>query len=219
MFNSFIDIYNMQWSQIHSVISAVQKDDKKIFLKAMNEAAPFRKPPSIDEAKSSKKAGVLILLYPKNDTIYTALIQRPEYDGHHSKQISFPGGKYEKEDKNLIHTALRETEEEIGIPASSIEIITSLSSIYIPPSNFLVAPSVGWINITPEFILEEKEVDEIIEIPINEIIHHEDLKKHRFTVGNNTSIQAPAFNIQGKLIWGATCLILNEFRHRILDKI
>lgn len=209
----------MEWSKIHSVISAVKMEDEKIFQKALHEAAPFRKKPTTEESALSKKAGVMLLLYPKNNQVFTVLIQRPEYEGHHSKQISLPGGKFESIDKDLTQTALRETEEEIGVPQNEISIIHNLSPIYIPPSNFFVQPSIGWIDKQPRFIREEREVDEIIEIPIAKIIKHGKLQNHEFSVGNGLTIKAPAFNIDNKIIWGATCLILNEFRWRILDKI
>ena len=109
--------------------------------------------------KNAKLSAVLILLYPKDDKIYTAMIKRPVYNGVHSGQIAFPGGKKEDDDLNLSETALRETEEEIGVLRNSVEVIGQLSQLYIPPSNFNVQPVIAYTNNIPDFILEENEVD------------------------------------------------------------
>ena len=95
---------------------------------------------------SPKLSAVLILLFPHNNSINTVLIQRPEYAGIHSGQIAFPGGKFEDDDIELSRTALRETSEEIGIITENIEIIGSLTDIYITPSNFLVRPFVASVH-------------------------------------------------------------------------
>src|SRR5690606_5109410 len=90
-----------------------------------------------------RKSAVLSLFYPKDKQTYLLLIVRSEYVGIHSAQISFPGGKMEAFDMSLEDTALRETEEEVGITKDKIKIIKPFSELYIPPSNFLVSPFMG----------------------------------------------------------------------------
>lgn len=79
--------------------------------------------------KDAKVAAVLILLYPDNGSIYTVFIQRPEYDGVHGGQISFPGGKQEPSDENIIQTAIREAHEEIGADPAKISVIGTLTPL------------------------------------------------------------------------------------------
>lgn len=209
----------MLWEERHLVFDTLRTPiTPDLYKIAMNESAPYKEAPTSIQKESAKKAGVMLLLYPKQKKIHTVLIQRPEYDGHHSKQISLPGGKFELQDDNLISTALRETEEEIGVLAADVEIINTLSPLFIPPSNFYVEPAIGWVDYTPSFIPETNEVDSIIEIPIEDFINHPTLKKHPFTVSEKLTIQAPAFTIQDYKIWGATCLILNEFRWVLKQK-
>ena len=84
-----------------------------------------------------RRAGVMALFYPGPDQLaHMLFILRNTYPGVHSSQIGFPGGQQEKSDRDLLHTALRETEEEVGVPAGRICPIRSLSRVYIPPSNF-----------------------------------------------------------------------------------
>ncbi|MFT6411681.1 MAG: 8-oxo-dGTP pyrophosphatase MutT (NUDIX family), partial [Flavobacteriales bacterium] len=105
-----------------------------------------------------REGAVLMMLYPHEDKYFTSLIVRPEYDGVHSGQIAFPGGAKEEQDSDLMQTALRETEEEVGVHSSAIQIIGALSEIYIPPSNFLVQPYIGILSERPAFLRDEFEV-------------------------------------------------------------
>lgn len=185
--------------------------------KAHIEVAPYRNV-NFDkkEIAAAIKSGVLILFYFKENEIYTVLMQRTVYKGSHSGQISFPGGKAEKSDTDIYHTALREANEEIGIISSQVDIIGKLSEVFIPVSNFHVVPVVGIMSAAPQFIIEEREVETIIEININHLIKHP-LKQNKVKLSNNTLITVPAFEFQDKVIWGATALMLNELKHILKD--
>lgn len=164
-----------------------------------------------------RQSGVLLLLYPKAGEMHTVFIKRPSYEGVHSAQISFPGGRHEPGDSDLKETALREAEEEVGVRSSDIKIIGQLSELYIPPSNFLVYPSVGTIDYEPEFVPEEREVDQIIESSVESIIREETIEQREIFIKNyNRHIVAPTFQIQGHTIWGATAMILAEFKDLVL---
>ena len=109
--------------------------------------------------RDAKKSAVLVLFYLKEGELFLALMQRPTYDGKHSGQISFPGGKHEKSDKNSVETALREANEEVGIISNDVEVVGQLSNVYIPVSQFIVTPVVGVINYLPNFKLDNHEVE------------------------------------------------------------
>src|SRR5690606_7847625 len=98
-----------------------------------------------------KQSAVIILLYPENDIWYNVLIKRPEYKGTHSGQIAFPGGRFEENDVTFDITALRECEEEIGVSRELITVLGKLTEIYIPPSNFMVHPYIGYCEEKPVF--------------------------------------------------------------------
>ncbi|HUH26408.1 MAG TPA: CoA pyrophosphatase [Flavobacterium sp.] len=118
-----------------------------------------------------KASAVLSLFYPKNGEAYILLIVRSAYPGVHSSQIAFPGGKRETEDINLQQTALRETNEEVGVNPSEVKIVKQWSDIYIPPSNYIVSSFMGVTENTPQFILEPNEVSAIIELPVAYFSH------------------------------------------------
>ncbi len=159
-------------------------------------------------------SAVMVLLFQVENIWKTVLIKRPDYQGVHSGQIGFPGGKYEEDDKSYQHTALRETEEEIGIPAQDIQLIGALSRIYIPPSNFIVYPFIGWLKDHPIFSIDPKEVESLL-LPDIEILLDESIKDEgSFMAGGQSGwqIKAPYYKIEGQKVWGATAAILSEFK-------
>jgi 8-oxo-dGTP pyrophosphatase MutT (NUDIX family) len=158
----------------------------------------------------AKKSAVLALFYPVNGKIYMVLIKRTEYPGVHSGQISFPGGGWEKDDKDLVDTALRETEEEIGVSRHSVTAIGKLTELFIPPSNFLVTPVVGYISERPDFRPDPDEVDRILEIPLEELLDSSNIHEKEITIFPAVTLKVPCFYIDENVIWGATAMILNE---------
>lgn len=163
----------------------------------------------------AKPSSVLLLLYPVGDDIYTVFIQRPDYGGVHSGQISLPGGKREQGDSDLRETALRESHEEVGIIPENIKILGKLSDLYIPPSKFLVSPFLGHTFRRPDFIRDPSEVDEIIEIKIKDLFHERAMQEIKHTIGSGIQIKSPAYVVNSYVIWGATAMILSEFKEVI----
>mgnify|MGYP001193230109 CR=1 FL=1 len=158
-----------------------------------------------------RKAAVLVCLYPdRNGEICFVLIRRNEYDGVHSGQISFPGGSYEEGDENLVATALREAREETGIVPEEMEILGSLTPVYIPPSNFHVQPFVGWAGKAPRFIPDPAEVSEIIEVPLKNILRAENRLEKTIPHREFKEIRVPCYMIGGHVVWGATAMMLSE---------
>ncbi len=157
-----------------------------------------------------KKAAVMALFYPKNDQTHLVLIQRTAH-GIHSSQIALPGGKQEEQDPNLAYTAVRETQEEIGIEAQKINMITPLSAIYVPPSNFLVHPYIGHLEQTPEFTLQADEVAQIIEVPLADFLSAP-TTLHNIKASYSEFTGVPAYAINDNIVWGATAMILSELK-------
>jgi 8-oxo-dGTP pyrophosphatase MutT (NUDIX family) len=165
------------------------------------------------KAKSAKKAGVLALFYPnrKSET-YLVLILRKSYKGVHSSQVGFPGGKYEDKDQDLMITALREAKEEVGVPEKEVKIIRDISPLYIPPSNFLVHPYMGFSTVTPQFVKQDDEVEAILEINLEEFLDHNNVIYTTVPTSYNVNIEVPAFKLSGHVVWGATAMMLGEIK-------
>lgn len=161
---------------------------------------------------SAKKSAVMMLFYPKNSITHILLIIRNSYPGVHSSQIAFPGGKVEDADIDLKATALRETNEEVGIPEENIEVLKQFSSIYIPPSNFLVAPFFGISKSEIHLVLQEEEVAGIIELPLSTLLDDAILKTKIMDTSYAKSINVPVFQIDEHSVWGATAMMMSELK-------
>ncbi|WP_367771320.1 CoA pyrophosphatase [Flavobacterium sp. WC2421] len=164
------------------------------------------------ENKNAKKAAVMMLLYPKNGITHLVLIVRNSYEGVHSGQIAFPGGKYEKEDLNFSTTALRETHEEIGVLPEKMKIIKPFTPMYIPPSNFMVYPFFGICSEEICFVPDASEVARIIELPLSVFLNDEIIINARLSTSYANDINVPAFEIEGQVVWGATAMMLSELK-------
>ena len=165
------------------------------------------------EAENPRTAGVMILFYPRENQWNIILIERSSDNPHdkHKGQISFPGGQRESEDSSFIHTALRETEEEVGVPSNEIKVLGELSSLYIPVSNFKVFPVVGYVDFIPEFIPQQSEVKALLETPFDIFLQKETRQIKDLALPNKMILpNVPFFNVQGKTVWGATAMILSE---------
>lgn len=180
----------------------------------MKMTPPIRRnilPQTIEKyTKTAKKAAVLCLIYPNKGLLHFTLIKRVEYQGVHSNQIGFPGGKLEA-GENSLQAALRETEEEIGLKVPESSILGALTELYIPPSNFLVYPYVAYINTTPTFILDAKEVAYLVEVPLNDLLNSANIKTKEMQLSYGT-FNNPYFSLKKEVVWGATAMILSEFR-------
>jgi len=167
---------------------------------------------------TAKRAGVMALFYPSisNET-HLALILRKTYKGVHSAQIGFPGGKYEVEDNTLQETALRETEEEVGVLRNSVSVLKQLTEVYIPPSDFFVQPFIGLTKRTPQFILQKEEVEELIEVPLLHFMDDEIKTIQTLSTSYAKNIEVPAFMLNNHLVWGATAMMLNEVREMLKE--
>ena len=175
---------------------------------------------------NSKKAAVTAALYADdNNLVRLILILRNTYNGVHSNQIGFPGGRVEEDDKTLFDTAIRETFEEIGIAVEKNELIRELKEIFIPPSNFNVYPFLVLLNHPPSFVKDDKEVKEIITIDLDSLLNCKitqtlipvPTKLNELNTQNDVLV--PTFKLAGYNVWGATAMMLSEIRDLINDVI
>lgn len=164
---------------------------------------------SEDPKRPAKLGGVMVLLYPDEHGIHVPLMKRPVYNGAHSGQISFPGGKLEKVDSDLVETALRETHEEIGVPKEQVEVIGNLSELFIVASNFKVLPTVGVLKEKPEFIPDPIEVADVLQMPLSLFKESKKRKIKEMSFPPYT-IYSPYYEVEGEIVWGATAMMLSE---------
>lgn len=175
-------------------------------------AVPIGEMRPVFQHKTPPKPGsVLILLYPDTDEIKFPLMKRPEYLGAHSGQVSLPGGKAEGSE-TAIETALREGEEEIGVRASNIEIIGTLSEFFVIPSNFMVTPVVGIQRSKPVFSPDPIEVVRVLNGTVSGLLRDDAVTVSDITAAKVYQLRAPHFVFDNEIVWGATAMMLNELR-------
>ncbi|MEX0272773.1 MAG: CoA pyrophosphatase [Flavobacteriaceae bacterium] len=169
--------------------------------------------PPENELEKVKRAGVLALFYPDGaGKVNVLFILRRTYEGVHSNQVAFPGGKMEREDRDLRETALRETYEEVGVASEDIHIIRPVSPVYIAPSNFLVQPYMGLCDYLPKFRKQESEVADLIQVPLQAVMDDSNIFEERVQTSYAITFQVPAFKLNGHVVWGATAMMLSEIR-------
>ncbi|MCG2418297.1 CoA pyrophosphatase [Aequorivita sp. F47161] len=165
---------------------------------------------------TAKRAGVMSLFYPSEDfETRLILILRKTYKGVHSAQVGFPGGKLELEDENIQDAALRETEEEVGVPRNNIAVLKKLTEIYIPPSNFFVQPFLGITTEQPKFVPQEEEVEALIEVTLQDFMNDVNVTSQIITTSYAANLEVPAFSLNGHIVWRATAMMLNEVREML----
>lgn len=188
---------------------------------AHRKLAPLIRINELEEIDMSKRnpqeAGVMAVFYPDMDMeTRLVLILRKTYNGVHSNQVGFPGGRVEESDKDLKNTALRETEEEVGIPQNDIEVVRKLTRLYIPPSNFWVQPYLGLMQKTPKMIAQESEVEKILEVKLSDFLNDENVITENLSTSYAKEIEVPAYSLNGYVVWGATGMMLSEIRELLL---
>jgi len=164
------------------------------------------------EAKTPKQAATMMLIYPKHDVPYFVLIERMLSKGKHSGQIAFPGGREEKDDPDFAYTAMRETEEEVGIPIKDQELLLEGTPIYIPPSNFMVRPYLAFAKANLSFTPQPSEVKSIIEVPLQELLDPANITTHNLSTSYMKNVDVPCFLLKEQIVWGATAMMLSEFK-------
>jgi 8-oxo-dGTP pyrophosphatase MutT (NUDIX family) len=171
------------------------------------------------QKQEPRQGGVMLLLYMKAGVMNIVFTQRKDYNGVHGGQMSFPGGKKDLADTDLFATALRETKEEVGIDSDHIRILGNLSQLYIPPSNFLVFPVVGYAENMGAFTPQKEEVEKIVEIPLTFFLDAASVNfSTEIKLFNGAVVHVPAYVYGQHIIWGATAIMLSEFTF-IVEKL
>jgi len=211
----------MDFSEFLKYVPKIAKET----LPATNAHAKMVPPQRIDFLQSQnlqnlvpKKAAVLMLLYPKNSIAHLALIVRNSYPGIHASQIAFPGGKVELYDADLSQTALRETHEEIGVHKDKVSVVRAFTEVYIPPSNYLVSPFLGFSEEELTFTLSPDEVSGLIELPLFQFLDESIIVNVEMSTSYASNISVPAFQIGNHLVWGATAMMMSELKE-IIKKV
>lgn len=158
----------------------------------------------------TRRSAVLIALYPHHEAVFLPLIQRPVYAGVHSAQVALPGGRHEPHDATLVDTALREAHEEVGILPASVTVLGTLTELFVAASNHLVLPVVGTLPARPDFLLQASEVTDLLETTVTALLSPHARRETDLTVGGHL-LRAPHFEVAGRVVWGATAMMLSEF--------
>lgn len=169
-------------------------------------------------SKNARKGAVLALFYPVEEITHLALMQRPVYEGIHGGQISFPGGKIEVYDKSPLTAALREAHEEIGIIPDMVQVLGPITEVFVLASNFLVYPFVGYVAERPNFVIDKREVETLLEIPFQTFFDPSIIKEKNIRSKAGFDLKAPYFDIDGRVLWGATAMMISELVELIRAK-
>lgn len=203
--SSFIDLLRRR---LAGPLPGREAQYKMASLRRLQELGHTPAPPP-----DARVACVLNLLYRHEGEWHTILIQRTANPrDRHSGQVSFPGGRWEESDGELANVALRETEEEIGVPAGQVEILGRLTDLYIPVSNFVVHPFVGILDGTPAFTPQPGEVEAVLTPALSVFQALENRKATDLTLPMGITLkEVPYFDVDGRMVWGATAMIMSEF--------
>lgn len=206
-------------SKIQSLLNDFPLPGEKAQLEMFTKGRKLRSD-AVQHKGQYRKSAVAIVLFKKVETLQCVLIQRPKYNGIHSNQVAFPGGKMEDFDTNLKATALRECIEETGLDKQYFRYLGRLSHLFIPVSKFIVHPFVFHYSTLPIFNPDVREVQEIFSFPIKQLWSKNVIQYTNINMQNNITLKdVPYFAINNKIVWGATAIILNEFKHIFLQKI
>lgn len=163
--------------------------------------------------QARRPAAVAIHLYPENSVWHFILIERSTYNGQHSGQMAFPGGKPDPTDPHLEFTARRESLEEIGIPTDQGQHLKTLSKVWIPVSGFEVSPFVFLHEQAPLLQPDPREVKQIEVVALQDLLANSSLISKDIEIPGGQILEAhPCFLLNNKIVWGATALMLNEVR-------
>jgi 8-oxo-dGTP pyrophosphatase MutT (NUDIX family) len=164
--------------------------------------------------ETPRQAGVLALLFPQADSrLHVLLTRRNDNLRGHSGQISFPGGRRDEDDPDFTATALRETCEELGL-CDEIAVLGHLSQIFIPPSNFNVYPTVGYLPAAPAPRPNPDEVAEVFSLGLDDLLNPS-LKQTEMRTIQGYQVRVPYYSVQGHKVWGATAVMLGELEARL----
>jgi 8-oxo-dGTP pyrophosphatase MutT (NUDIX family) len=185
--------------------------------KKLRQALSQRQKIHISDPRRTPSA-VLIPLYKKQGEYYILFIQRTNRVRDHKGQISFPGGAYEEGDDNLLQTALREADEEVGLAAGDVEVLGELDDYRTIGSSYVISPFVGRMPWPYQLKVDEWETEEVIEVPLSALLDKNNVRQDKDILEGKEIVQY-YYHYQDKVIWGATARILNHLLDILADII
>ena len=189
------------------------------FKRDLKTILAHRKPMRVEvNTDDYTQASVLLPLFIKDGRYWLLFMRRTNTVEHHKGEVSFPGGAVDEDDCTLEYTAKRETVEEIGVKAEDIEILGQLDDMTTITSQFIVHPFVGVVPFPYVFTLNKREVEHLIEIPLQFLLDYSEPQTVTMNYGGEV-FETPAFIYEGTVIWGATERILVNFIHLIRSGI
>ncbi len=209
-----IEVQQMNYSidDVRRALALTDFDVESALLRMLPGERPRQRPEDLEGR--ARLGGVLALLFEKDGELYVVLTRRRDDLHSHAGQISFPGGGHEAPE-TMLQTALRETEEEVGVVPDELEILGGLTPIYIPPSDFIVYPFVAWHpGGAPAFAPDPDEVAELLEVPMSHLLAPGTRTVSDVPV-NGFRLRVPVFLVDEHKVWGATAVMLNELLERL----
>ena len=161
-----------------------------------------------------RPAAALLLLYPQDGELYVPLTVRTGHLPTHKGQVALPGGSIDPEDDGPASTALREAAEELGIPPASVEVLGTLRSFYIQPSNFMLTPVVGMSATAPEMLPHPGEVELVFSVPLRQLLDPASIVTEEWDL-HGMRLQVPFVALAGQKVWGATAVALSDLVARV----
>lgn len=176
---------------------------------AQMKMAPTGRQMEIPRKVAFRKSAVLMPILESQEGVRLVLTRRTVYPGVHSGQISFPGGKFEAGESDAAEVALRESFEEIGLSREQVDILGELSKLYIPVSQMLVYPVLARVKYPVQWVINEREVDEVLEVPIAHFMDARQIISYEVKRAEQRLI-APAYAMDTIPVWGATAMMISE---------
>jgi 8-oxo-dGTP pyrophosphatase MutT (NUDIX family) len=170
-------------------------------------ALPPPQPPAL-VMPGSRPAAVLVPLFERDGEAHVVLTKRPDTMPSHQGEISFPGGGVHPDDQGLLDAALRETEEEIGLPRAAVDVVAELDTLATVGSRFTITPFVGLVDPLPELVPHAGEVVKILEVPLSELLDDATFREEYWDAPDRP---ISFFELPGETVWGATARILAAF--------
>ncbi len=184
---------------------------------AMSPIGRGRSSEALKHASHIRESAVALVIYKSPEGLASILIQRPTYNGVHSGQICLPGGKREKGERDLIQTAIRECVEETGLKKHHLRHIGELTPVFIPVSGYHVFPYIFEYSGVLDFYPDPREVDEMLPFNLKQLLLRDTLQKTDIHLQDERILRdVPHFAIHKRVVWGATALILHEFKEVLL---
>jgi len=186
-------------------------------LKTRIERALADRPPRVVEDDGLVPAAVLLLV-TAHPLPHVVFVKRSERVAHHRGQISFPGGIVETWDASRLETALRECEEEIGLPADRVEVLGTLDDTETRATQFVITPFVGLVHGPVAWKPDGREVEQVLELPLSGLLDPENFRVEVWERGGELT-PVYFYEHQGTVIWGATARILKQFLDLVFPEL